>query len=100
MNSNGMISIGEPLPRVDGNAKVTGTAKYAAEFQAPGLVYGSLVMSTIPSGRITRIKTTDAARAPGVLQHKMPIEQDRLYFRQKRIVAVEVSPARLYHANL
>ena len=29
--------------RVDGRAKVTGAAKYAAEFNAPGLAYGSVV---------------------------------------------------------
>ncbi len=26
------LSIGDPLPRVDGRAKVTGSAKYSAEF--------------------------------------------------------------------
>ena len=35
--------IGTPTSRVDGFAKVTGAAKYAAEFNAPGLVYGSVV---------------------------------------------------------
>ena len=29
------ISIGQPLPRVDGRAKVTGAARYAAEFDQP-----------------------------------------------------------------
>ena len=32
--------IGTPTSRVDGLAKVTGAAKYAAEFNVPGLVYG------------------------------------------------------------
>ena len=47
--------IGTPTSRVDGFAKVTGAAKYAAEFSAPGLVYGSVVTSTIAKGRIARI---------------------------------------------
>jgi len=29
--------IGQPLSRVDGRAKVTGQAKYAAEYNVPGL---------------------------------------------------------------
>ena len=45
--------IGTPTSRVDGIAKVTGAAKYAAEFKAPGLVHGSVVTSTIAKGRIT-----------------------------------------------
>ena len=42
--------IGTPTSRVDGIAKVTGAAKYAAEFNAPGLAHGSVVTSTIAKG--------------------------------------------------
>jgi len=59
--------IGTATPRVDGRAKVTGEAKYAGEFSAPGLAYGSVVESTIPKGRIARIDTSEALRVEGVL---------------------------------
>jgi xanthine dehydrogenase YagR molybdenum-binding subunit len=59
--------IGTPTSRVDGPAKVTGTAKYAGEYQAPGLAYGSVVTSTIAKGRIARIDASDALRVDGVL---------------------------------
>ncbi len=59
--------IGQPIPRVDGPAKVTGQATYAAEFRLPGLCHAAVVLSTIPRGRIARIDTTAAAGAPGVL---------------------------------
>src|SRR5262249_50115992 len=42
--------IGTSTSRIDGVAKVTGAAKYAAEFNAPGLAYGSVVTSTIARG--------------------------------------------------
>ena len=45
--------IGTSTSRVDGVAKVTGAAKYAAEFNVPGLAYGSVVTSTIANGRIS-----------------------------------------------
>jgi xanthine dehydrogenase YagR molybdenum-binding subunit len=61
------IYIGTPTSRVDGHAKVTGSAKYAGEFAAEGLVYGAVVESAIPSGRILRIDTSDASRVDGVL---------------------------------
>ena len=38
--------IGRPLDRVDGHLKVTGGARYAAEFAVPHLAYGVLVQST------------------------------------------------------
>ncbi len=59
--------IGTGTSRIDGVAKVTGAAKYAAEFNAPGLLHGSVVTSTITKGRITRIDTSAAKRVKGVL---------------------------------
>ena len=59
--------IGTSTSRVDGRAKVTGAAQYAGEFKAPGLVYGSVVTSTIARGRIARIDTSSALAVEGVL---------------------------------
>ena len=59
--------IGTPTSRVDGRAKVTGAAKYAAEFKAPGLAHGNVVASTIAKGRIVRIDTSEALRVDGVI---------------------------------
>jgi xanthine dehydrogenase YagR molybdenum-binding subunit len=59
--------IGTATSRIDGLAKVTGAAKYAAEFSAPGLVYGSVVTSTIAKGRIERIDVGGAMRVKGVI---------------------------------
>lgn len=60
--------IGQPLSRVDGRSKVTGAARYAAEFQAPGLVYGVVVNATIARGEIVAIDTRAALAVPGVLE--------------------------------
>jgi len=60
--------IGAALNRVDGTAKVTGTARYAAEaVNFPDMVEGVLVQSTIGAGRIVGIDTRAAERAPGVI---------------------------------
>lgn len=53
--------------RVDGVLKVTGQAKYFAEFELPGLTYGVLVTSTITKGKITGLDTKSAEKAPGVI---------------------------------
>ena len=55
------------LDRVDGRQKVTGAAKYSAEYEFPNLSYGVLVTSTIAKGRIKAIDTKAAERAPGIL---------------------------------
>jgi xanthine dehydrogenase YagR molybdenum-binding subunit len=60
--------IGMPLTRVDGPAKVTGAARYAAEHPAEGLLYGFVVNSTIAKGRIAEIDTKAALAVPGVVE--------------------------------
>jgi xanthine dehydrogenase YagR molybdenum-binding subunit len=59
--------IGTATSRVDGRAKVTGAAKYAGEFNVPGLAHGSVVTSRIAKGRIARIDASDALRVDGVI---------------------------------
>src|SRR4028118_94074 len=60
--------IGKEMSRVDGIAKVTGKAKYAAEFQVPNLAYGFIVQSAVGKGTIKTIDTAEASRAPGVIR--------------------------------
>jgi xanthine dehydrogenase YagR molybdenum-binding subunit len=55
------------MSRVDGRAKVTGAAKYSAEYKLPGMTYAVLVASTITKGTIKSIDSAKAEKAPGVL---------------------------------
>ena len=55
------------MNRVDGRLKVTGAAKYSAEYAVPGVVYAVLVASTVAKGTIKTIDTNKAEKAPGVL---------------------------------
>ncbi|MEJ7710965.1 MAG: hypothetical protein WKF84_14150 [Pyrinomonadaceae bacterium] len=54
--------IGQPTSRVDGQAKVTGAAKYAAEYNVPNLTYGYVVSSEIAKGKITKIDASEALK--------------------------------------
>src|SRR5262249_6081520 len=77
--------IGKATSRVDGVAKVTGAAKYAAEFNVPDLLYGSVVGSSIAKGRIARIDASAAMRVAGVIdvlthEHRPPMaDKDEAY---------------------
>ena len=61
--------VGKATDRIEGALKVSGTAPYAFErgSQAPGHLYGWIVPATVAKGRITRIDTAAARRAPGVV---------------------------------
>jgi len=59
--------IGDPLARLDGRLKVTGAARYSAEWPRDHLAYGVIVQSTIPRGVIASIDAAEAEAAPGVL---------------------------------
>ena len=45
--------IGDPINRLDGPLKVTGAARYSAEWPLDRLAYGVIVQSTIARGTIT-----------------------------------------------
>ena len=45
-------SVGKPLVRADGRAKVTGQARYSAEVQVAGVAYAVLVTSRSARGRV------------------------------------------------
>lgn len=53
--------------RVDGPAKVTGRALYAADFRVPNLAYAAVVRSTITRGKITEFDLDPARRVPQCL---------------------------------
>lgn len=59
--------VGGRRPRIDGRLKITGAATYALEHRAENVAHAVLVPSTIAAGRVTRIDTTAAQAAPGVL---------------------------------
>jgi xanthine dehydrogenase YagR molybdenum-binding subunit len=60
-------AVGQPLDRVDGVAKVTGKARYAGEYPEDGLLFGSVVSSTIAKGRVLDIDIREALNVPGVV---------------------------------
>ncbi len=59
--------IGQGIIRQDGRLKVTGGARYAAEFEVPGCLHAVLVQSTIAAGTITGFDTGQAEHMPGVV---------------------------------
>jgi 4-hydroxybenzoyl-CoA reductase alpha subunit len=58
--------IGQRVPRVDAREKVTGQAKYAADYSLPDMLWCKLVRSPYPHARILNIDTSKAKKLPGV----------------------------------
>ncbi len=60
-------AIGTRLTRLDGRAKVTGTAAYAYEYQVEAPLYLHPVQATIARGRITAMDISEARAVDGVV---------------------------------
>lgn len=60
--------VGLPVDRVDGRAKVTGAARYAADAAIDAPLHAVIVQSTIACGRITEIDESAARAVPGVVE--------------------------------
>src|SRR5262245_57634680 len=52
----GQGAVGQPVPRVDGVAKVTGRARYLDDLDVPGAWHGATVRSTVPHGVLEAIE--------------------------------------------
>ncbi len=102
-------AIGAPLARIDGPAKVTGTAPYAFEHRLDRPAYAHLVQATVARGQVTAIDTAAAQALDGVLfvltHHNAPrlacgqdqelwvLQSDQVWYRGQVIgVAVADSP--------
>ena len=105
--------LGTPRQRIDGKAKVTGAATYAADFTTDRIANACLIQSTIASGRVLEIDQTQAERMPGVLailtqrnapklqslpdeltangnpgESHLPLQDDRVYYQGQHLGAV------------
>lgn len=59
--------VGVSTPRIDGELKVSGEAKYAVDITVPGMLWGKILRSPISYGRIKSIDTSKAMKVPGVV---------------------------------
>ncbi len=62
-----MTVLGHSLPRLDARAKVTGKAKYPGDIDLPNQLWMKVLFANRPHARITRLDTSNARHAPGVI---------------------------------
>jgi len=109
-----MNAVGQPISRIDGRLKVTGSARYTADIPLETSVHAAIVYSTIANGRIVSIETAVAENAPGVLavlSHKnmprmnqqswshlrpqgqtyLPLQDDRIHYAGQPVALVVAS---------
>ena len=60
--------------RSDASAKVRGRADYGTDLEAPGMLWGALVLAPVPHGRVRRLDLEPARRTPGVVAAIGPSE--------------------------
>jgi 4-hydroxybenzoyl-CoA reductase alpha subunit len=66
MTKHRFAVVGQPLPKIDAWAKVTGETRYADDLVVPRLAHGRLLRSPHAHARIRGIDTTRARALPGV----------------------------------
>src|SRR3569833_1577157 len=70
--------VGAPVDRVDGRLKVTGGAKYAAEFPMDRIAHAVMITSTITKGHVKSIDTDALMKMPGVIAVLTPQNAPKL----------------------
>lgn len=72
--------IGRPLTRVDGRAKVTGAARYAADFNQRAQLHAVIVGATTGLGRVTALDEAPVRAMPGVVDVISHLNAPRLAY--------------------
>ncbi|MCY4487646.1 MAG: xanthine dehydrogenase family protein molybdopterin-binding subunit [Deltaproteobacteria bacterium] len=62
-----MSAVGTDVPRVDGNAKVAGSAQYTADIELPGMLHAKALRSPHPHAKLVSVDVSRAAALPGVI---------------------------------
>ena len=99
-------SIGGYVPMIDGPEKVSGRAKYTADFIRPGMLAGRIFRSPHGHGEIVEVDVAAAARLPGVkaivtgadcdktfgvlpiARSEHPLARDRVRYKGEPVAAV------------
>ncbi|CAB3795276.1 xanthine dehydrogenase family protein molybdopterin-binding subunit [Pararobbsia alpina] len=76
---NTLISSAEK--RIDGHAKVTGLAQYAADFNQPNQAYAVVVGAAVGLGRVTAIDVQPVLELPGIVSVISHLNAPRLAYR-------------------
>jgi xanthine dehydrogenase YagR molybdenum-binding subunit len=58
--------VGQSVERYDGQAKVSGRARYTSDVQLPGMLYAKFVSASVPHAKVVSVDTSDAEKFPGV----------------------------------
>ncbi len=98
--------IGAYVPMVDGPEKVSGRAKYTADFVQPGALAGRIYRSPYAHAEIIEVDTSEAAKLPGVMaivtgadcdktfgvlpiaRSEHPLARDKVRYRGEPVAAV------------
>ncbi|MBI4274251.1 MAG: 4-hydroxybenzoyl-CoA reductase subunit alpha [Rhizobiales bacterium] len=99
-------NIGGYVPMIDGPEKVSGRAKYTADFISPGMLAGRIYRSPYSHGEILEVDVADAFKLPGVVsivtgadcdktfgvlpiaRSEHPLARDRVRYRGEPVAAV------------
>ncbi|AFM25079.1 xanthine dehydrogenase family protein molybdopterin-binding subunit [Desulfomonile tiedjei] len=58
--------VGKSINRLDGVQKVTGSATFASDMIAPGMLFGKILRSPHPHARVLKVDASEAEKLPGV----------------------------------
>ena len=88
-----MSIIGQSLPRIDAQAKVTGQAKYPGDFYREGMLQAKVVWSEHPHARVLRIDTSKAVAYPGVVAvltyRDVPVNEYGINIKDQPVLVAE-----------
>lgn len=89
-------TVGTPVSRLEGRQKVTGSAKYAAEYQVEGLLHGYVINSSVTKGKIKSIDISQAIALPGVVEVISHLNRPKLAWFDLQYTDMDAPPGTVF----
>jgi len=90
--------VGQSLPRLDAQDKVTGRARYSGDYSMPDMLHAKVVWSEHPHARVRRIDTSQAEAYPGVVRvityRDVPVNEYGINVPDQPVLVAEGGKAR------
>ncbi|KQM77859.1 aldehyde oxidase [Pedobacter sp. Leaf216] len=88
--------VGKPISRLEGKLKVTGAAKYAAEYEVENLLHAYVVNSPVTKGKIKSINIDKATALPGVITVLSHINRPKLAWFDLQYADMDAPPGTVF----
>jgi isoquinoline 1-oxidoreductase beta subunit len=87
--------VGKPMPRLDTQPKIDGSARFGIDAEVPGMIYAAIIQCPVPGGKLKTVDDSAIRVAPGIVQvveldNAVAVAADQFWRAKKAVDALKI----------